>query len=103
MHYRLQKAEAEWQAKWDEVEKKHGESVSSLEKERVDLKESLAQTESSLAQASSQLSAMETEAEGHRNRTSALEEAVGKLQVKESEYPGHSSANAFIQIKLTSL
>ncbi|KAL2102907.1 hypothetical protein ACEWY4_002075 [Coilia grayii] len=77
---RLQKAEAEWQARWDEVEKKHGESVAALEKERGQLKESLAQAEGSLAQARSQLSSVETEAEGQRHRTSALEGAVGKLQ-----------------------
>ncbi|XP_062373680.1 golgin subfamily B member 1 [Sardina pilchardus] len=77
---RLQKAEAEWQARWDEVEKKHSDIVAALEKERGDLKESLTQAESSLAQARSQLTALETEVEGQNHRTSALEEAVGKLQ-----------------------
>ncbi|XP_012693692.2 golgin subfamily B member 1 [Clupea harengus] len=77
---RLQKAEVEWQARWDEVEKKHSESMAALEKERGDLKESLTQAESSLAQARSQLTSLETEVEGQRPRTSALEEAVGKLQ-----------------------
>ncbi|XP_076152832.1 uncharacterized protein golgb1 [Alosa pseudoharengus] len=77
---RLQNAEAEWQARWDEVEKKHGDIVAALEKERGDLKESLTQAESSLAQARSQLTTLETEVEGQHHRTSALEEAVGKLQ-----------------------
>ncbi|XP_061106813.1 golgin subfamily B member 1 isoform X2 [Conger conger] len=77
---RLQKAEEEWQHKWEEEGKRHRESQAALEKERGELKEALTQAESSLAQTRAQLATLETEAEGLRHRAQALDEAVGELQ-----------------------
>ncbi|KAJ8381743.1 hypothetical protein SKAU_G00025210 [Synaphobranchus kaupii] len=77
---RLQKAEEEWQRKWEEEEKRNGESQAALEKERGQLKEALTETERCLAQTQAQLASLETEAEGLRHRAQALDEAVGELQ-----------------------
>ncbi|KAK3544876.1 hypothetical protein QTP86_027585 [Hemibagrus guttatus] len=77
---RLQKAEEQWQLELSEAEKKHNKSLTAVEKEREELQQKLTQTGSSLAQAQSQLTSLEVEAEGLRHRAKALEDAVDKLQ-----------------------
>uniref|UniRef100_A0A4W5QBR1 Golgin B1 n=1 Tax=Hucho hucho TaxID=62062 RepID=A0A4W5QBR1_9TELE len=77
---RLQKADEQWQLKWEQEEKRLRENQAALEQERGELQKSLAQTETSLADARAQLASLESEAEGLRHRAQALEEAVGKLQ-----------------------
>lgn len=76
----MQKAEENLQLELSEVEKKHNESLAALEKERVDLQQKLTLVETNLTQTLTQLTTLETEAEGLRHRTKTLEEAVYKLQ-----------------------
>ncbi|XP_045077422.1 golgin subfamily B member 1 isoform X2 [Coregonus clupeaformis] len=82
---RLQKADEQWQLKWEQEEKTLRENQAALEQERGELQKSLAQTETSLAEARAQLASLESEAEGLRHRAQALEEAVGKLQGETNE------------------
>ncbi|XP_055793478.1 golgin subfamily B member 1-like [Salvelinus fontinalis] len=82
---RLQKADEQWQLKWEQEEKRLRENQAALEQERGELQKSLAQTETSLADARAQLASLESEAEGLRHRAQALEEAVGKLQGETNE------------------
>ncbi|XP_016135131.1 golgin subfamily B member 1-like isoform X2 [Sinocyclocheilus grahami] len=82
---RMQKAEENLQLELSEAEKKHNESFAALEKERGDLQQNLALVETNLTQTHSQLTTLETEAEGLRHRTKALEEAVDKLQSDANE------------------
>ncbi|XP_028811431.1 golgin subfamily B member 1 [Denticeps clupeoides] len=82
---RLQKQETEGLLKREEAENKYRESLTALEKDHKSLQEALSQTESSLTQTRSQLASLESEVEGHRHRTKALEEAVGKLQIEANE------------------
>ncbi|XP_064795603.1 LOW QUALITY PROTEIN: golgin subfamily B member 1-like [Oncorhynchus masou masou] len=82
---RLQKADEQWQLKWEQEEKRLRENQAALEQERGELQKSLAQTVTSLADARAQLASLESEAEGLRHRTQALEEAVGKLQGETNE------------------
>uniref|UniRef100_A0A8C1X9R5 Golgin B1 n=1 Tax=Cyprinus carpio TaxID=7962 RepID=A0A8C1X9R5_CYPCA len=82
---RMQKAEENLQLELSEAEKKHNESFAALEKERGDLQQNLALVETNLTQTRSQLTTLETEAEGLRHRTKALEEAVDKLQSDANE------------------
>ncbi|XP_068076877.1 golgin subfamily B member 1 isoform X2 [Danio rerio] len=77
---RTQKAEENLQLELSSVEKKHNESLAVLEKEREDLQQKLTLVEANLSQALSQLASLETEAEGLRHRTKALDEAVDQLQ-----------------------
>lgn len=76
----MQKAEENLQLELSAVEKKHNESLGALEKEREDLQQKFTLVETNLSQAHSQLATLETEAEGLRHRTKALEEGVDKLQ-----------------------
>ncbi|CAB1346017.1 unnamed protein product [Coregonus sp. 'balchen'] len=80
-----QKADEQWQLKWEQEEKTLRENQAALEQERGELQKSLAQTETSLAEARAQLASLESEAEGLRHRAQALEEAVGKLQGETNE------------------
>nr|XP_046153002.1 golgin subfamily B member 1-like isoform X1 [Oncorhynchus gorbuscha] len=82
---RLQKADEQWQLKWEQEEKNLRENQAALEQERGELQKSLAQTVTSLADARAQLASLESEAEGLRHRTQALGEAVGKLQGETNE------------------
>ncbi|XP_045071279.1 golgin subfamily B member 1-like isoform X2 [Coregonus clupeaformis] len=82
---RLQKADEQWQLKWEQEEKTLCENQAALEQERGELQKSLAQTETSLVEARAQLASLESEAEGLRHRAQALEEAVGKLQGETNE------------------
>ncbi|CDQ80510.1 unnamed protein product [Oncorhynchus mykiss] len=82
---RLQKADEQWQLKWEQEEKRLRENQAALEQERGELQKSLAQTETSLADTRAQLASLESEAEGLRHRAQALEEAVGKLQGETNE------------------
>ncbi|XP_052316448.1 golgin subfamily B member 1-like isoform X2 [Oncorhynchus keta] len=82
---RLQKADKQWQLKWEQEEKRLRENQAALEQERGELQKSLAQTETSLADTRAQLASLESEAEGLRHRAQALEEAVGKLQGETNE------------------
>ncbi|KTF75829.1 hypothetical protein cypCar_00038667 [Cyprinus carpio] len=82
---RMQKVEENLQLELSEAEKKHNESFAALEKERGDLQQNLALVETNLTQTRSQLTTLETEAEGLRHRTKALEEAVDKLQSDANE------------------
>ncbi|XP_066525017.1 golgin subfamily B member 1 [Hoplias malabaricus] len=82
---RLEKAEEQWQLELAEAEKKHSESVATLEKVQGEIQQRLSETEAILAQKSSQLSFLEAETEGLRNRTKALDEAVSKLQSEASQ------------------
>ncbi|XP_067110236.1 golgin subfamily B member 1 [Osmerus mordax] len=77
---RLQKADEQWQLKWEEEEKRFRQNQAALERERGELQQALTQAESSLAEARAQLDSLESEAEGLRRRAQALEEAVGRLQ-----------------------
>ncbi|XP_016331255.1 golgin subfamily B member 1 isoform X2 [Sinocyclocheilus anshuiensis] len=78
---RMQKAEENLQLELSEAEKKHNESLA----ERGDLQQKLTLVETNLTQTRSQLTTLETEAEGLRHRTKALEEAVDKLQSDANE------------------
>ncbi|XP_059361381.1 golgin subfamily B member 1 [Carassius carassius] len=82
---RMQKAEENLQLELSEAEMKHNKSLAALEKERGDLQQKLTLVETNLTQTSSQLTSLETEAEGLRHRTKALEEAVDKLQSDANE------------------
>ncbi|XP_031653908.1 golgin subfamily B member 1 isoform X2 [Oncorhynchus kisutch] len=82
---RLQKADEQWQLKWEQEEKNLRENQAALEQERGELQKSLAQTVTCLTDARAQLASLESEAEGLRHRTQALEEAVGKLQGETNE------------------
>uniref|UniRef100_A0A672RD83 Golgin subfamily B member 1-like n=1 Tax=Sinocyclocheilus grahami TaxID=75366 RepID=A0A672RD83_SINGR len=82
---RMQKAEENLQLELSEAVKKHNESLAALEKERGDLQHKLTLVETNLTQTRSQLTTLETEAEGLRHRTKALEEAVDKLQSDANE------------------
>lgn len=83
--YRMQKAEENLQLELSEAEKKHNKSLAALEEERGDLQQKLILVETNLTQTRSQLTSLETEAEGLRHRTKALEEAVDKLQSDANE------------------
>lgn len=76
----MEKAEEQGQLEFSEAEKKHNEALTAVEGEREELQKKLIQTESSLDQATSQLTSLEVEAEGLGHRAKALEEAVEKLQ-----------------------
>uniref|UniRef100_A0A8C1LXR4 Golgin B1 n=1 Tax=Cyprinus carpio TaxID=7962 RepID=A0A8C1LXR4_CYPCA len=82
---RMQKAEENLQLELSEAEKKHNKSLAALEEERGDLQQKLILVETNLTQTRSQLTSLETEAEGLRHRTKALEEAVDKLQSDANE------------------
>ncbi|XP_026086957.1 golgin subfamily B member 1-like isoform X3 [Carassius auratus] len=82
---RMQKEGENLQLELSEAEKKHNDSFAALEKERGDLQQNLALVETNLTQTRSQLTTLETEAEGLRHRTKALEEAVDKLQSDANE------------------
>uniref|UniRef100_A0AAY5KLG2 Golgin B1 n=1 Tax=Esox lucius TaxID=8010 RepID=A0AAY5KLG2_ESOLU len=82
---RLQKAEEQWQLKWEQFQKRSSENQAALEQERGELQKALAQAEGSLSKAHALLASLESEAEGLRHRAQVLEEAVEKLQGETSE------------------
>ncbi len=81
----MQKAEENLHLELSEAEKTHNKSLAALEKERGDLQQNCALLETNLTQTRSQLTTLETEAEGLRHRTKALAEAVDKLQSDANE------------------
>ncbi len=68
----MQKTEENLHLELAEAEKKHNESLAALEKERGDLQQNLALVETNLTQTRSQLTTLETEAEGLRHRNQSF-------------------------------